>query len=238
MRSRGSILAGTILVIIGIALIVQKIYPDLGILAWWPVVFIIAGIYFIITEGSYIAGAIFSLIGIWILSNTAADQLEALFPFLRKVSLSELIFYLILVLIGIRLIFGRRFGKRNGLFYSSSPSNGFTANGRLPEYTAVLSGNRIQLAGKIFAGAKTTTVLGSIELDLRGSLPSPIMVLDVVTVFGGLEVFIPTGWNVVVSGNPIFGSVEDKRQPAAISADAPHLTINISTVMFGGVELK
>jgi hypothetical protein len=80
-------------------------------------------------------------------------------------------------------------------------------------------------------------VFGGAEVDLRDTVPSPGAALDVFAAFGGVEVTVPEGWNVVTRGLPLFGGIDNATAKEAVPADAPTLAVN-ATVLFGGLEIK
>lgn len=80
-------------------------------------------------------------------------------------------------------------------------------------------------------------MFGAAELDLRDALPSPDAQLDVFTAFGGVEITVPQGWQVNLSGLPLFGGFENATAKDTLSPDAPTLEVS-ATALFGGVEIK
>ena len=88
-----------------------------------------------------------------------------------------------------------------------------------------------------FRGASLTAFFGGVTLDLRQAKLAPEGAdVDVMTAFGGAQIIVPVGWQVVFSGVPIFGSFEDKTSHAG--ADATSQLRIKGTAMFGGVEAK
>jgi hypothetical protein len=57
------------------------------------------------------------------------------------------------------------------------------------------------------------------------------------TVFGGVEITVPSNWDVRMDMNTIFGGVEDKRNMPAM-ADPSKVLIIRGSCVFGGVDLK
>ncbi|HEY6547963.1 MAG TPA: hypothetical protein VI589_08645 [Vicinamibacteria bacterium] len=88
-----------------------------------------------------------------------------------------------------------------------------------------------------FRGGYITAVLGGVDLDLRNARmgPSPA-VIDVVAVWGGIELKVPAGWNVESQILPILGGFEDKTKLLVESAEAPRLVVRGYAIM-GGVVI-
>jgi hypothetical protein len=81
-------------------------------------------------------------------------------------------------------------------------------------------------------GGYITAVMGGVELDLRqcriGASPA---VLDVVAVWGGIDLKLPPEWRVEGKVVPLMGGFEDKTQPLVGAEDAPRLVIRGYAVM-------
>jgi predicted membrane protein len=61
------------------------------------------------------------------------------------------------------------------------------------------------------------------------------MVLEASTIMGGIDIRIPSHWQVVMQGTPILGSVEDKTTKP--ENPTKKLIVNGSAIM-GGIEVK
>ena len=107
---------------------------------------------------------------------------------------------------------------------------------RLSAFTA-FGGNEIASHSDHFEGGSIGAVFGGAELDLRDAHLAPGAALDVFTAFGGTEIKVPQGWNVITHGLPLFGGFENVTTGEALPPDAPTLDIS-ATVLFGGLEVK
>jgi len=113
-----------------------------------------------------------------------------------------------------------------------------------------------------FDGARLTTIMGKIDLDLRKATlpPGESVVVDVFTLMGGVDVRVPPGWRVETDVTSIMAAVKDERRrgegaqegdqppssgatdanvgpPAAPGAEAPRIVLT-GTVMMGNVTIK
>jgi hypothetical protein len=87
-----------------------------------------------------------------------------------------------------------------------------------------------------FEGGRAVAVFGGVDLDLRETaLPREGASLELVSVFGDVNVLLPMGWRVEVAGPVILGDLEDRTLGAP--AGAPVLRIR-ATVVLGDVELR
>lgn len=99
-----------------------------------------------------------------------------------------------------------------------------------------IGGNHIKNISQDFRGGEVTAVMGGIELDLRQASMNGEAVLNVFAFWGGIDIKVPSDWNVVLNGVPILGGIDDKTvQPA--DAQSKRLVIKGYAIM-GGVEIR
>jgi predicted membrane protein len=144
----------------------------------------------------------------------------------------KLIVPFVLIMIGLKMIFGGLLNKKADKVYQKlkedgkSPQNG----------TAVFSSNRMDFDGQEFYGAELNSIFGGLICDLNGAHIHEDCVINACAVFGGIDVMIPDGLNVKIHSTSIFGGVSDKKKRPA-QENAPTVYIN-ATCMFGGMDLK
>lgn len=183
--------------------------------SWWPVPIILAGVVSLIANrGQWIAGLIITLVGVAFLLTTN-----------DIVDLGDFIWPVALIIVGLVILFGRQRGASREVTGDSIQSFN------------IFSGSELASHSKQFTGGSITAVFGAAEVDLRDALPAADAAVDVFTAFGGVELRVPDGWQVTVSGMPLFGAFENKTAKESIPADAPKLIVN-ATALFGGVEIK
>jgi hypothetical protein len=130
----------------------------------------------------------------------------------------------LLILVGLLVIFGRGTNHRVA---TADRVNSFN----------VFSGSEIASRSDHFEGGSVGALFGGAEIDLRDAQPAPGAALDVFVAFGGAEIKVPEGWQVITHGMPIFGGFENVTAKEMIPAGAPVLDVN-ATVNFGGLEVK
>lgn len=105
------------------------------------------------------------------------------------------------------------------------------------KHVAIMSGVRRQVTAKEFVGGELTAIMGGCEIDLReADIKGEEAVIDVVAIWGGIELRVPMGWNVSVKATPIMGGVDDKTYPSK-EGHNKRLVLTGNIVM-GGVEVK
>ncbi len=213
----GRLFFGLLIVAVGTVLLLDNAgVLDAGEIfgTWWPAVLILAGILtFAANPRHWPVALIITSVGVaFLLSNLAI------------VDLGDFIIPAAIILVGLLILFGRGLGART------------EAGDRVNSFN-VFSGSEIASHSKQFQGGNITAVFGGAEVDLRDTLPAAGAELDVFAAFGGVEVTVPQGWNVVTRGLPLFGGIENATAKDPVPADAPTLAVN-ATVLFGGLEIK
>ena len=213
----GRLFFGLLIVAVGTVLLLDNAgVLDAGEIfgTWWPAILILAGtLTFAANPRHWPVALIITGVGVaFLLSN------------LDIVDLGDFIIPAVIILVGLLVLFGRGLGART------------EAGDRVNSFN-VFSGSEIASHSKQFQGGNITAVFGGAEVDLRDTLPAAGAELDVFAAFGGVEVTVPQGWNVVTRGLPLFGGIENATAKDPVPADAPTLAIN-ATVLFGGLEIK
>ncbi|MCG7275730.1 DUF1707 SHOCT-like domain-containing protein [Corynebacterium singulare] len=88
----------------------------------------------------------------------------------------------------------------------------------------------------------TVGMFGGTDIDLRGAaLQEHVTTIKAVGIFGGVDVWVPEGFRVRVSGVGLFGGHDIKIEdgavdPADLPASAPEIVVNCFS-LFGGVDV-
>ena len=97
---------------------------------------------------------------------------------------------------------------------------------------AFMAGVKRRVRVADFRGGFVTAVMGGVELDLRQSrIDTAPVTLDVVALWGGLELKVPVDWKVETRVVPFMGGFEDKSQSIAASETSPRLVVRGYAVM-------
>ena len=166
----------------------------------------------------------------------------------------HIILVAILLTIGFRLLFGRRRHKRGkGMFGGTSWVCDFGDDGNIhigsdsSTTTENASGERVYFKEKFSGSSKyihsenlsyvsIRNAFGGMDVHFENAtLAEGGAVVEINNDFGGIELFIPRGWNVVCDTSSYFGGLETPNAPWI--EGAPTLTL-IGTNKFGGVEVR
>jgi Cell wall-active antibiotics response 4TMS YvqF/Domain of unknown function (DUF5668) len=192
--------------------------------------------------GGAFAGLLFALVGVWL----QAEELGFIHIRLWQIWPLALVFF------GAFLVWQGLLGRAPHretpaetpfvpLDAGGAPWSGDTA-ARVTDANSTLSAMAI-LGGvsrgnnsRNFRGADLLAVMGGCELDLRRAAIHGEAVIDVFTMWGGIEIRVPEDWTVVSQVMPLMGGVEDKTRPPQ-GATAHRLILRGFAIM-GGVEIK
>ncbi|HEX9734199.1 MAG TPA: DUF5668 domain-containing protein [Thermoanaerobaculia bacterium] len=191
----------------------------------WPVVLVVIGL---AKLSSSLWGGLF-----WIL----AGVLFLVPRFYSRVDVGDL-WPLLLILIGLRVA-TRSFDDRRRR-RSSAPVAAPDDKIRL---TAVFATRRRRVTSRAFRGGDVVAILGGGEVDLTEALPAGGQaVLEVLALWGGVDVRVPPEWRVSLEITAVMGGAEDARDAAELAAvepggRRPHLVVRGFTMM-GGVDVR
>jgi predicted membrane protein len=136
----------------------------------------------------------------------------------------------LLILIGLVLIFGtgKVFRRRD---FTISKGEDFI------EEVAVFGGRERIVNSQAFRGGKIVSVFGGSKIDLTKAELAPGHVeIEIVSIFGGSTLLLPTDWNVKLEVFNIFGGYGDKRVRGQVDFNK---TVTVKGVaIFGGGEIK
>lgn len=101
-------------------------------------------------------------------------------------------------------------------------------------------GRKEIITSKQFKGCTATAICGGAEINLMqaDSIQQP-MVIDLRVILGGIEIIVPSHWEIINEVDVLFGGIEDKRNLRTSSefGDGKKLLLR-GSVSFGGLELK
>lgn len=183
---------------------------------WWPLFVIGAGILIFLNDAkSYMWALLVTGLGIgYLLDNFNIIDFN---PW-------QIFWPAVIIVVGLSILF-RHSGTQQRLTKEKSD-----------DVSAILGGIDHINKSTDYKGGKVTAVLGGVKLDLRKAVIKDEATLDVFSLMGGVELFVPE--NVVVKSKAavIMGGIENKAQTTS-SKNSPSLYITGDIIM-AGVEVK
>lgn len=216
--TRSQLVSGVLLVTVGVLLLLDRARE---VDAWslvatgWPAILLVAGVAQVITRPrNVLGGVLLAGLALVLFGWTAGyvTRLAVLWP-------------LLLIALGSWLIAGRWpvIGRMEGLEVNDT------------DLVAVFEDRQVARAGP-FVGGSVTAILGDVHLDLReASLDPAGATVQVTTVFGDIDLDVPDGWRIRVSGPELLGDVR-LRTVHEPPPDAPVLQLRVVTI-FGDVDV-
>ena len=227
MKRISKILWGIALIVVGGIFVLNTFgITDIELFfdGWWTLFIIIPCLVGIVCEREKTGNIIGLAIGVFLL---LCCQNVLGFDMLWKLAVPAII-----VIIGLKIIFGAIFGDKATEIIEASRQNG----DNIKVGCATFSGQDLNFDGEQFTGAELSAVFGGVKCDLRNAVIEKDCAVTATSVFGGIDIFVPDYVNVKINSNSIFGGVSDKNHRPTVQG-AVTIYIN-ATCMFGGVGIK
>ncbi len=219
-KLHGRVIIGILLIILG-GLFVMRNYDILDFpyeYFTWEYFFILIGLLFFFLSRNKTAGVVLMAIGLF-------NLVPELWP-------------LLLVLVGLYIIFGRKGNFRQS---TESAEAGQPKNSNdYVESISIFGGSSKIVNSDNFKGGSIVSIFGGSEINLTNSkLAEGENNIEITAVFGGSTLIVPSDWNVELDVLPIFGGFGDKRMkdPNKKNQEGRKLLIK-GIVLFGGGEIK
>jgi len=229
-KEQGRLIFGSVVVIVGVLILLHNLFPEFSVYyqLQWPLILIIIGIGIgIKTRFRRNAWWILILIG----------SIYFLHPYFFPMIPTRLIVWPgILIALGLVMIFRkRRPAPWERQHFQLISNDADTVN------IDVSFGARKEIiTSKSFKGGSIRVNFAGAEVNLvsadAGVQP---MILDIAAAFGGVELIVPSNWEIQNEINPTMGSVEDQRflRSGEKEVDRKVLVLR-GTCSFGSVEIK
>jgi predicted membrane protein len=230
---------GLLLIVVGIFWVLHNTNMiDFQIRVWWPLILIVIGLLHLYHHRRIFDFVSWLMIGLGVIflltTNNIIDRHEIwkYWPIL-------------LVIVGISIVFNRGRGFASRHHYKIDFKKGAGKEGeesrsssedRIDESTIFGSISK-RITTKSFKGGSISVVFGGAEIDLRSAqLAEKGAVLDISTIFGGVDIRIPESWVVQTRSSAVLGGVDAKYSNTEENT-GKRLVINASAI-FGGVDIS
>jgi len=230
------VLMGVLVIAVGLLFLLDNLdIIDLhDALAFWPMIFIFAGVAKLLDTTSP-NGYLLGLAGIGVGVLMILQRLGIVYFSWRAA------WPLILIGVGLMVVYRAMTGQRTARFgvavIDGKDKMQDTADlaTQTVDVTAVLGGYESRVHSQDFRGGEVTAVMGGCALDLRGASIAGEAVIHVFAFWGGVTLKVPPDWTVVLEGTPIMGGFEEKT--IAPPDNSKRLVVRGYAIM-GGVEVR
>ncbi len=190
---------------------------------WWTFLIIIPSFIGLINDKEKTSSFIFLVIGVWLfLAERELIEYGLLFKLLLPV---------VLISVGLILVF-KDILSINGKEIKNINVNNESDN----KYIALFGSQDLKFEDEKVKNINLKSIFGDIKLDLRKSIIEKDIVINTLSVFGKMDIYVPENVKVKVSSTPIFGGVNIKRVKQHGKST---ITIYLNSICIcGGVDLK
>jgi predicted membrane protein len=229
------VLMGVLVIAIGLLFLLDNldIIEVRHALAFWPLVFIFAGVAKLLDTTSP-NGYLVGLAGIGIGVTMILHRLGIIYFSWRTA------WPLILIAVGAMVVYRAMTGQRTARFGvvvvdGKEPAPETAGAMQTVDVTAILGGFERRVHTQDFRGGEVTAVMGGCALDMRDASMTGEAVIHVFAFWGGVTLKVPSDWTVVLEGTPILGGFEEKT--VAPPDSSKRLVVRGYAIM-GGVEVR
>lgn len=258
-RNIAPLLFGVLFLLAGFGYIVSLIFNfsfDIFFDGWWTLFIIVPAFVSILSNGprSFNIGALF--IGVLFLL-TQLDIIDSRY-------LGSLIIAILIIVAGIALIsrffykpvpniagnyninintgssettYEQHTGSSTGGQQAQGGGSGAYDQQSYPNYNAILSGINERNCSTDLQGARTSAILGGVEIDFRGAIITRDITIFATAVLGGIDIMAPLNVRINVNKTDILGGTTCTAISQAPDANVPIVTF-VTTAILGGVEIK
>ena len=219
MKSLTRSITGLLIVAVGLSFLLTNlnVLPfSVAIGDWWPMFVIVGGILILLNDRkNYLWALLVIALGVVFQLN----QLNII-----DVNPWQLFWPAVIIIVGVSIMTSHKVPRKN------------IAASEREDVTAVLSGSETKVQSKDFKASRVTAVCGGVTLDLREATIKKEATIDLFSLWGGIEIYVPK--SVIVKNNTsvILGGVENNTA-ADTDRDAPVLHV-VGDVVMAGVEIK
>lgn len=225
-NNNGRIWGGLIVVVIGVVLLAREM--DFYVPNWffsWKMLLIGIGLY-VGSKRSFKPGGWMIAVAIGVIF-IADDYVHGIYlkPYLIPV---------LVIGLGLYLIFKPK--SRQGQFWKEN-AQAYTSTDNNWESVSIFGGNK-NIISKDFKGGEMVTIFGGSELNMSQADINGVVTLEVVQIFGGTKLIVPSNWKVQTSELvSILGGIDDKR-PGSTNVDDTKVLNLKGTSVFGGIDIR
>jgi predicted membrane protein len=104
--------------------------------------------------------------------------------------------------------------------------------------SVTMGGLALTVDSQRFRGGALSVTMGEIKADLRrAAIEGDEAALDLSLMMGGVELYVPTNWQVVNDVAPFMGTVEDKTEPRPDAAGVQRRLVLRGKITMGAVTI-
>ncbi|MBM2815657.1 MAG: hypothetical protein HW421_2419 [Ignavibacteria bacterium] len=222
-------LLGILMIALGVLFILslmQVIYFENVFSTWWPLAVMLLGLFIIAKHRR----SVFS--GMLVFAVGAIFQARNL-DIIPHGEFWSIFGPTLLILFGIKILLPSKSCKEKKSIKSNVKINDtdFEIN--------TIFGNEVHRLTSDVTTGEANTIFSQAVIDMSNAqLTNNSASLEINTIFGETKLIVPEGWDLKLSGSPVFGSIENKtRNIFSADSNSPRLYID-ATVVFGALKIR
>ncbi|HIP31351.1 MAG TPA: hypothetical protein EYG86_01170 [Crocinitomicaceae bacterium] len=230
-HQKSKLFAGVLIIAFGVLFLMDRLGANIPnwIYSWKMILIAIGAVTLYKHKFQNFGGWVLITIGtVFIINDHYKDLIDA-----------SLLLPAFVILFGVLMV-----GKSMNVFGKKKPKRfpfddgSVVEDGEYMEATALFGNVKKNIVSKDFKGGQFSSVFGGIQLNLiKADIQGPITV-NTDVVFGGMKLYIPPTWDVIIETTAIFGGVEDKRPMLNDENIDPNKIITLTgNCIFGGIEI-
>lgn len=199
------------------------------ILFSWPMLLFSIGLINLADRDSRFTGLVLTLIGGFFLASRVINT-----PY----DFIGIYWHVLVIGLGIIIFFNAIGQKIFGGKLNHNRCTNTSTTGDLDELN-IFGGSKKKISNKTFSGGKMVNIFGGAEIDLtQADMVDGTSMLEVVCIFGGVTLIVPSEWSIQVSVVSILGGFGDKRTIIQSKVDPNKVLLIRGLAIFGGGEIK
>jgi predicted membrane protein len=127
--------------------------------------------------------------------------------------------------------------KPNQEIPNQENKDNYSFTGERIDSTSMFGGIKKNIVSKNFQGGDILNFFGGSEINLLQADISGMVKINVVQVFGGTKIIVPSNWTIQSEMLALLGGIEDKR-PTQAMANPDKILVIQGTSIFGGIDIK
>lgn len=199
----------------------------------WQMLLIGLGLLNLFSRKGHFGGLVLIIIGTFFLIPDIFKNL----PF----NFVSMLWPLILIIVGILIILRRRVGfhhHHNNYCHQNFEDINDLDDGFIDE-VVIFGGGKKNITDQNFKGGRITCIFGGTELDFTNArLAGGTHIIDLVCIFGGASLIVPSDWHVRTEVVSVLGGFADKRIKMPEGTNKDREIIIKGFALFGGGDVK
>ena len=230
-RHKKRVFFGATLAVVGLVLMLTNlgVLPCLSLELSWPLILILLGVFIGIKSG-------FRNVAWWVLIIVGVANLTPQFMIMGRPS-TRFVWPATVLVAGLAIALRPR--KERCYPGGGAMSSNISSDSNL-NIDVTFGGRKEVVTSKDFRGGSVAVTFAGCEINLtQADTTQPTVILDCRVSFGGVEIIVPSHWEIQNEINPSFGSVEDIRTlQTATTNETKKVLILRGSCSFGSVEIK